>query len=333
MHLSFHALLALAATACGEYTPPDATFDEQPEQLALAAGDADSGADAEADPEVTVEQIEVGGLTFDVRLAGPRDGDVVMLLHGFPQSSYEWRYQIPVLAEAGYRVVAPDLRGYSPGARPDAVDQYTLPTFVNDVLGLADAVGARRFHLVGHDVGALVAWGTAQLAGIRLRSLTVLAVPHPGAFAAELSDPRSCQSRASAWYHDVIPPTAAEELLEGEESLLRQAWADMEPDAAEEYERLLGEPEALDGALNMWRANFVDGQPQGAYPIPVVVPTLYVWGDQDPYTCREGEPLTRFLTWAPYRFEVLRDVGHWIPEDAAERLKPLLLTHLRRHRR
>lgn len=325
MTLSFHALLALTATACGDYHPADETFDEPPEQLALATDDDDAG--------VTLEQIEVGELTFDVRMAGPRDGDVVMLLHGFPQSSYEWRKQIPVLAEAGYRVVAPDLRGYSPGARPTEIDQYTLPTFVNDVLSLADAVGARRFHVVGHDVGALVAWGTAQLAGFRLRSLTVLSVPHPGAFAAELSDPRSCQSRASEWYNDVIPMTAAAELLEDEDSILRQAWGDMEPEAAEEYERLLGEPEALDGALSMWRANFVDGQPQGAYPIPIIVPTLYVWGDQDPYTCREGEPLTRFLTWAPYRFELLEDVGHWIPEDAAEQLNPLLLSHLRRNRR
>ena len=304
---------------------PRATAREDPlePELAPLADSSDS---------VRSEEIELNGLTFHVRTAGPARGELVILLHGFPESSYEWRKTMPALARAGYRVVAPDLRGYSPGARPLEVTQYNLLMFVSDVLALADHLRAPRFHLVGHDVGGLVAWGTAQFFGLRVKSLTALSVPHPGAFAEQLADPDSCQSEASAWYADVMPLDAAQKQLDDEDSLLRQVWSEREPDAAEEYERLLGTPAALDGALNVWRANFVNGQPQGALPIPVLVPTLYLLGDRDPYNCPEAEPSTKRLTWAPYRFELLEGVGHWIPEDAADAFNRLLLSHLRRNR-
>lgn len=282
------------------------------------------------DEALAIEEVEHDGLTFRVRTAGPLDGELVILLHGFPENSYEWRAQMPALARAGYRVLAPDLRGYSAEARPTEVERYGLIDFVGDVIALADHAGAGQFHLVGHDVGGLVAWGTAQFVPWRVRSLTALSVPHPGAFAAMLADPDSCQSRASAWYNDVIAPEAAEHLLR-DGSLVRNVWSELPADAADEYEQSLGTPEALDGALNLWRANFVDGQPQGALPIPVFVPTLYVWGEDDPYNCREGEPLTRDLVWSSYRFALLSDVGHWIPEQAGERLNGLLLGHLKRH--
>ena len=106
--------------------------------------------------EVTLTQISVGDFTFDVRVAGPEDGEVVILLHGFPQTSYEWRHQLAALGEAGYRAVAPDQRGYSPGARPPNVEDYAATLLAEDVIGLADAIDADRFHIVGHDWGAAV---------------------------------------------------------------------------------------------------------------------------------------------------------------------------------
>jgi pimeloyl-ACP methyl ester carboxylesterase len=284
--------------------------------------------EAAADVPIRLETRQLNGLSFQVRTAGPKRGELVILLHGFPENSYEWRYQIRALAAAGYRVLAPDLRGYCPGARPTAVDQYNLLTFVNDVLALADSERAFRFHLVGHDVGALVAWGTAQLSGVRLRSLTALSVPHPAAFAEALKDRGSCQSKASAWYAELMPAGAASTILNDPDSLLRKVWASFPADAASEYERALGTPAALDGALNTWRANFVDGEPQGAFPIPVLVPTLFIWGDEDPYNCGDTEPLTRLLTWAPYRFEPLSGLGHFLPEEAPELITRLLLGHL-----
>lgn len=330
--LSLTLLAALGGCAEGGLGEPalddgldEPALDDEPAAELAATPDA-------GEPTITVEQVKLNGLTFDVRTAGPKTGDVVILLHGFPESSYEWRYQIPALARAGYRVLAPDLRGTSVGARPTAVNQYGLLKMVDDVVKLASAKNAKRFHLVGHDVGALVAWGTSQLYGGKLKSLTAISVPHPGAFAEQLSDPNSCQSKASAWYNDVVKPGSAERLLRGEPSLLLDVWSSFPPEAAAEYRRQLGTPAALDSVLNIWRANFKNGKPQGALPIPITVPTLYVWGDQDPYNCGDGEPATKRLVWGRYQFARFEGVGHWIPEQATERFNELLLAHLRRNR-
>jgi pimeloyl-ACP methyl ester carboxylesterase len=106
-------------------------------------------------------QIPVGEDVFDASVAGPEDGEVVLLLHGFPQTSWSWRHQLQALGDAGYRAVAPDQRGYSPGARPEEVERYAIPALVGDVIAIADELGAHRFHLVGHDWGAAVAWQVA----------------------------------------------------------------------------------------------------------------------------------------------------------------------------
>src|SRR5690242_1302170 len=106
-------------------------------------------------------EIRVGELVFDAFVDGPSDGELVLLLHGFPESAAEWQRVQPRLAGAGYLAVAPNQRGYSPGARPVGVDAYDITRLVDDVLGMADALGAHEFHLIGHDWGALVAWAAA----------------------------------------------------------------------------------------------------------------------------------------------------------------------------
>lgn len=325
MNKQFGLALLLAAHGCtADIATPVA--DMAPTELAALKLSA-----ATLEP-ARYEQVVIDKLTFDVRTAGPKDGDVVILLHGFPESSYEWRATMPLLAAAGYRVIAPDMRGTSPGARPTTVASYGLLNYVGDVLALADAYGASRFHLVGHDVGGLVAWGTGQFFGGRLRSLTAISVPHPGAYAAELADPSSCQSKASAWYEDLLADGAAQRLLAGQPPILLEAWASVGPDAEAEYRRLLGTPEALDATINTWRANYVDGQPQGALPLPVLLPTQFIYGDEDAYNCGDyAEPMTRSLVWAPYRAARLQGVGHFLPEQAADQFNTLLLTHLRQH--
>src|SRR5207302_917343 len=114
------------------------------------------------------------------------DGELVLLLHGFPQSSWEWRSQLKALGDAGYRAVAPDQRGYSRRARPPGVEQYRIEHLVADVLAIADWLGGHRFHLVGHDWGAAVAWQVAGRHADRLRTLTPVSVPHPAAFSTAL---------------------------------------------------------------------------------------------------------------------------------------------------
>src|SRR6478672_2127138 len=127
-----------------------------------------------------------GDLVFDVRDEGPADGDVVILLHGFPQTNACWDGVIPTLTEAGFRVLAPNQRGYSSRARPNGRRSYAAHNLVDDVLALADAAGAERFHVVGHDWGGAVAWYCAMWHPERVRSVTVLATPHPAAFRKAL---------------------------------------------------------------------------------------------------------------------------------------------------
>src|SRR5436309_8749192 len=165
-------------------------------------------------------EIPVGEFTFDARAAGPDDGELVLLLHGFPQSSFEWRSQLAALGEAGYRAVAPDQRGYSPRARPDGVENYAVEHMVADTVAMADWLGGHQFHLVGHDWGAAVAWAVAGLHPEHLRTLTIVSVPHPKAFAAALQT-EDQQNRSSYIQHFRQEGKAEEVVVGGDGAALR----------------------------------------------------------------------------------------------------------------
>ncbi len=313
--------IAVAGAACAD--GPTTADDE-------AAGAAIAPA-AAANDEITVTQIAVGDFTFDVRTAGPEDGEAVILLHGFPQTSHEWRHQIRALAGAGFRVVAPDQRGYSPGARPADIADYALPLLVRDVIDLADAVGAERFHIVGHDWGAVVAWGVAVAARDRVITANPVSVPHPDAFARVLNDPASCQPEASSYFDVFVQPDSEDAFLADDQALLRGIYAGIDGEAVDEYVRVLGSKQALGAALNWYRANIGDRNLQGPALGSVEVPTMFTWSDGDTALCIDGALLTEEYVTGPYRFEVLEGVNHWIPDLAAEAMSTLLLEHLNRY--
>jgi pimeloyl-ACP methyl ester carboxylesterase len=272
-------------------------------------------------------QITIGRLRFDVRAAGPEDGPLVILLHGFPQTSWCWRHQLPALADAGYRVLAPDQRGYSPGARPEGVEAYHSTALTADVLGLADAVGAERFHLVGHDWGASIAWQLAARHGERLLTLTALSVPHPLAYTVALADPGSDQEQRSSYFPMFRAEGAEHGMLEHDAAGLRLIYAasGLTEEEAAPHLAALSSPEALGAALNWYRAaggHLIEGLG------PVTVPTMHVWSTEDPALGREGAEATCDFVEGPYRLEVLEGVDHWIPDHAPERLNALLVDHL-----
>ncbi len=278
--------------------------------------------------EITMTQVEVGDLTFDVRMAGPADGEVVILLHGFPQTSYEWRNQISALGEAGYRAVAPDQRGYSAGARPPNVGDYAVPHLVGDIFGLADAVGAERFHIVGHDWGAIIAWAVAVSAQERVISASPVSVPHPDAFARVLADPTSCQVAASSYFDVFVQPDSEDNFLADDSAGLRGIFTGIEPDAIDEYVRVLGSKAALGAALNWYRANIANRQISAPAMGVVRVPTMFTWSDGDTALCIDGAQLTEEYVDAAYRFEIIEGVSHWIPDLATDQMTALLLDHI-----
>lgn len=300
--------------------------------LCVACGDdATSGSsdDLRRSGEIQETQIHVGDLVFDARVAGPLDGEPVLLLHGFPSSSWEWKHQLRELGLAGYRAVAPNQRGYSPGARPEAVSDYAMVHLLLDVLGMADALGWDRFHLVGHDWGAAVAWGVAVAFPDRLRSVAPISVPHPDAFADELADPQSCQYSASGYFDLFVQPGFEETLVANDRAFLRNVFDGVDPADVEVHLAEIGNRDAMRAGLNWYRANVSrDG---GLTPQPVGsirVPTMFLWSDQDVALCREPAVATGDYVDAPYRFEIIEGVNHWVPEIAAEQVSALLLEHL-----
>jgi pimeloyl-ACP methyl ester carboxylesterase len=293
----------------------------------IACGGDSNGSSGSTGPvlDVVPAQIEANGFVFDALTAGPRDGSPVLLLHGFPQSSLEWEAQLAALAGAGYRAVAPDLRGYSPGARPLEVEAYRLDALTADVYAIADALGFATFHLVGHDWGAAIAWNVAMVDPDRIRSLTAVSVPHPVAYALALANDPDQQQKSQ--YIDFFrqPGVAEQALLANDAALLRSIYGDGPASAhADSYVALLSEPGALTAALNYYRALGLGG----AGGSQVVVPTLYVWSSGDTALGRTGAESCGDYVSGPYRFEVIEGVSHWVPEEAADALSGMLLEHL-----
>ncbi|MDQ6648639.1 MAG: alpha/beta fold hydrolase [Actinomycetota bacterium] len=273
-------------------------------------------------------EIPAGEFTFTVREEGPPDGPLVLFLHGFPQSSHEWRHQLAAVGAAGYHAVAPDLRGYSPGARPTGVERYRANELVGDVVGIADALGADRFHLVGHDWGAALAWQVAGRQPARLASLTAVSVPHPVAMSAAMAGDEE-QRAKSAYIKLFRLEGKAEDVLlaDGGRRLVGMLRGyDFEPAEIEEYVGRLRDRATLTAALNYYRAfGRADVEAMG----PVTTPTLYVWSTGDQALGRTAAEETGQHVSGPYRFEVLEGVSHWVPEQAAERVSELVLAHVR----
>jgi pimeloyl-ACP methyl ester carboxylesterase len=267
---------------------------------------------------------ERDGLVFDVRDEGPADGDVVVLLHGFPQDASAWDDVVPHLHAAGLRTLAPDQRGYSPGARPDGREAYRLREIVADTLALLDAAGVGRAHLVGHDWGGAVGWAATARHPERFASAVVLSTPHPGALGHAAT--HSLQVLRS-WYMGLFQLPMVPELVvpPGLGYALRASG--LPAGRAEHYVRRMGEPGAFSGALGWYRAfglgvaaalpRMLD--PRGRAPAPRpdqpswTGPTTYVWGRRDVALGRAAAERTGRFVRGDYRFVEL-DAGHWLPE-------------------
>jgi pimeloyl-ACP methyl ester carboxylesterase len=273
------------------------------------------------------------GLTFTADVAGPAGGPLVLLLHGFPESRHSWREALPALAKAGYRCVAPDQRGYSPGARPDPADlsNYAFDKLVNDALELVAAAGydGKRFHLVGHDWGGQVSWGVANAHPERLASLTVLSRPHPLSFRRALEKPDGDQKHRSRHHGKFLAPETGRLLTEDNARRLREGLfgQDVSKAAIEEHASILGTPEAMEAALAWYRSNKGLSGDFGT----IKVPTLYVWGDADATVGPDAAKGTGEFVSAAYAMEVLPGVGHFVMDQAAAKATELLLAHVKKH--
>ncbi|HLL65598.1 MAG TPA: alpha/beta hydrolase [Micromonosporaceae bacterium] len=274
-------------------------------------------------------ELTARGLTFTVRSGGPADGPVVLLLHGFPQHGGEWDAVVPALRQAGLRTIAPDQRGYTPGARPPDVADYALDECVADALAIMDAVGADRFHVVGHDWGAVVAWLLAVDHPERVRTLTALSVPHPVAMTRAIRHDAGQKARSAYIALFRQKGIAEKVLLAADAAALRRAFAGsgLDRPGVERYVAPLRAPGALTAALNWYRAVDI-----GAFPTagPVTVPTTFLWSDGDVAIGRvAADGCAEFVT-GEYRFVPLAGVSHWIVDQVPDVVVAEVLSRVNR---
>lgn len=261
-------------------------------------------------------------------------GPLVLLLHGFPDHWYIWRYQIPALAAAGFRVVAPDLRGYNTSTKPSGVQAYSIDRLAGDVAALMRHLGVERAHVVGHDWGAVVAWYFAMHHAELLDRLGILNVPHPARMTKGL---RSTRQLLRSWYMFFFQlPWLPEALLRaGDYALPRQIFrrGPLRPGAAslDDVERsvaALAQPGALTAMLNYYRA-LVRQAPQRLSESTAVIsaPTLVIWGMHD--VALEAELAEPDPDLVPnQRVERVHDAGHWVQLDRPALVNRLLLEFL-----
>ncbi|GAA3744415.1 pimeloyl-ACP methyl ester carboxylesterase [Spinactinospora alkalitolerans] len=279
-------------------------------------------------PDAQACTIEHAAMTFDALAAGPADGPLVLFLHGFPEFATSWRSQIAAAARAGYRAVAVDQRGYSPGARPARTADYAVADLVTDVFAFADALGAERFHLVGHDWGGVLAWPAAARRPERLITLSVLSTPHPKALTEAAAT--SAEQRERLAYIQLFRQEGkAEDVLlkDGAAGLGAVYEGRVPEDLVADNVRRLREPGALTAALNWYRAlRGADSE------VPAItVPTLYAWGEDDlAFTALAAEKTASWVS-GPYEYAPLPGASHWLPEEDPARVTGPLLKHLGAH--
>lgn len=269
-------------------------------------------------------RVRARGLSFDVEVAGPDSGTAVLLLHGFPQNLSMWRDVAPRLHAAGLQTIAPNQRGYSPGARPESTKAYRITECADDAIGLLDALDVPSAHLVGHDWGAAAAWFAAVRHPGRVRTLTAVSVPHPAAFAAAFHA-HVAQKLRSAYVGLFRVNGAAETVLramEGEAMRLMFTGAGLDQSRIDDYVMPLLAPGALTGALSWYRAISVDDL---AGLGPVDRPTTYVWSDGDAAISRAAAERCAEYVSGPYRFVALEGLTHWIPDQAPGPLAAVIL--------
>ncbi|WP_227376554.1 alpha/beta fold hydrolase [Haladaptatus halobius] len=286
--------------------------------------------------ELAHDEAVVDGVRLHYVEAG--DGPLVVLLHGFPEFWYSWREQIPALVEAGFRVVAPDMRGYNTSEKPRGVGQYRLDKLVGDVVALVDHFDEETAHVVGHDWGGLVAWETAIRHPEHVERLAVLNAPHPGRYREAI---RSPEQLLRSWYALFFQLPKLPELLlsarnyAGIEGMLRGSAEN--PDAFTErdirrYVEAAARPGALTASIDYYRAAFRENAREELRVLlggtrrsfDVCVPTLLIWGERDPALAVElTDGLERWVS--DIRVERLPEVGHGVQNDRPDHVNELLV--------
>ncbi|GAB4026527.1 alpha/beta fold hydrolase [Spirosoma koreense] len=273
--------------------------------------------------------VDTNGVRLHVVQAGPANGPLVILLHGFPEFWYGWRHQIEALAEAGFQVWAPDQRGYNLSDKPTGVDAYQIDTLAADVVGLIQAAGRQKAVVVGHDWGAAVAWWTATVYPERVERLVALNVPHPAIM--QRFTLRHPGQLLRSWYIGFFQmPWLPEALCRfgNWAMLVRTLQKSSRPDTFNdadfrEYRAAWSQPGALTAMINWYRAA-LRKPPSRRAEVRVKVPTLIIWGVQDQFLKRELAQASLTLC-DNGRVVFFEKATHWVQHEEAKRVNELIV--------
>jgi epoxide hydrolase 4 len=286
----------------------------------------------EPEPEIRHRTIATNGVRLHVVEAGPEDGPLLILLHGFPEFWYGWRRQIGPLAAAGYRVQVPDQRGYNLSGKPRRVGSYNLDRLARDVLGLIDEAGAAKARVVGHDWGGVVGWWLGIRYPQRLERLALLNIPHPSVMERTLWHSSTQRKKSNYMFFFQLPwlPERifcrndfayAEKILRG--SSRPGTFSDED---VVRYKEAWSQPRAVRSMIHWYRAA-LRAQPRRPKNPRVTVPTLLIWGTQDRFLGQEmAQPSIDLCDQG--RLELIPEATHWVQLEEPERVNRLLLDFL-----
>jgi pimeloyl-ACP methyl ester carboxylesterase len=264
--------------------------------------------------QIEIRELTANGMSFRCRVCGMNNiGDSVILLHGFPETSHMWEGVLQFLASQGYRCLAPDQRGYSPGARPQDVNSYRIDEIASDIVALADAVGFQKFHLVGHDWGAGCGWTLIQFYSDRVHTFSALSIPHLAAFrTAKNTD---SEQKKRSWYIDFFQLPLIPEIIFSMIIAIAPSgfWSHSTKAEVAEYVSVFRRFDALQGIINWYRANQNFDLEYGE----VFVPTTMIWGNKDIAIARAGMEMTKQYMKGDYKFIEL-DAGHNLVQEQFE---------------
>ena len=265
------------------------------------------------------QALEVNGIRFNVIIEG--QGPDVILLHGFPDSSYLWRNQIPTLVQAGYRVIAPDLRGFGQTEASLGKAKYALDTLIKDVTGLMDNLGIKKASLIGHDWGAILGWFITIEHPERVERYVALSVGHPSSFKKG-----GVEQKLRSWYaYAFQPPVIPEIMTRAFNWLLARLLTQNHPETGHWIEDL-SRPGRLTAGMNWYRANIMRAL-FGSHR-RVRIPVFGIWSSGDIFLTERQMKLSTLYVDAPWRYERIDNSSHWIQLDAPERLNKLLIDYL-----
>ncbi|WP_445382995.1 alpha/beta fold hydrolase [Robiginitalea sp. IMCC43444] len=276
-----------------------------------------------------IRKIRIDEFEFDCRVSGKEENELVILLHGFPETSYMWINLMEELSPLGYYCVAPDMRGYSKDACPKGVHNYTVQKLSGDILNIAAAMHADKFHLIGHDWGAGIGWNIVFQNPEKIISWTALSVPHPRGFAKAIKSDKE-QRKKSRYIGQFLVPVIPEIMLRKNDfKKFRRLWKHSSKEELNNYLSVFRRKYTLTAALNYYRANLGKRNRQAVGEI--TRPTLFIWGKKDLAIGKVAAENNHKYMKGDYTFLDL-DGGHWLIQTNYNEVKKAVIEHLKKNK-